>query len=180
MTTDASGKKTLVVYYSLSGNTARVAQEIARLARADIEVLRDFDREPPLGFLGYVRAALDALRGKPGRLGALACDPHNYALIVIGTPVWAGRMTPAIRAYLERYKDALSRVGFFVTSGRTNASQVVLPMETVIGHRAEAFVGFDAADLVDQGVCNDRIAGFLRALREAPDAPNRPVAVSVC
>lgn len=39
MAADAS-RKILVVYYSLSGNTARVAREIARLGQADIEALR--------------------------------------------------------------------------------------------------------------------------------------------
>ena len=45
----ASGK-ILVVYYSLSGNTGRVARDIARLTRADVEVLRDLDREILVSF----------------------------------------------------------------------------------------------------------------------------------
>jgi hypothetical protein len=179
MVTDTSAK-TLVVYYSLSGNTARVAREIARRARADIEVLRDFNREPPLGVLGYIKAALDAVRGKPGRLAEVACAPRNYQRVVIGTPVWAGHMNPAVRAYLQRFKADLPRVAFFVTSGNTGASKIVLPMEAILGHKAEAFVGFTAADLADQGVCNDRIATFLEALREKTEASAAPVAVSVC
>jgi flavodoxin len=179
MVTDTSGK-TLVVYYSLSGNTARVAQEIANRARADIEVLRDFEREPPLGVLGYIKAALDAVRGKPGRLAEVACNPRNYALVVIGTPVWAGHMNPAVRAYLQRFKADLPHVAFFVTSGNTGASKIVVPMEAILGHKAGAFVGFTTADLADQGVYNDRIATFLEALREKPEAPGAPVAVSVC
>ena len=179
MAADAS-RKILVVYYSLSGNTARVAREIARLGQADIEALRDFDRDLPLSFFGYVKAAIDALRSKPARLASVACNPRDYALVVIGTPVWAGRMTPAIRAYLERFKNDLGRVAFFVTTGNTKASEVVLPMEGIVGHKAAAFVGFDAADLADQRACNDRIAGFLRAVRETPEVAGVPVAVSVC
>ena len=179
MAADTSGK-ILVVYYSLSGNTARVARDIARLARADIEVLRDFDREPRLGFLGYVKAVMDALRGKPGRLGSVACEPRNYSLVIIGTPVWAGCMTPAVRAYLERFKADLTHVAFFVTSGNTNASKVVLPMEAIVGHKAEAFVGFDAAGLADQRICGDRIATFLQTLRQVDAVPAAAVAATVC
>jgi flavodoxin len=179
MAADASGK-TLVVYYSLTGNTAGVARDIAGLARADIEVLRDFDREPPLGFFGYLKAAMDALRGKPARLGSVACDPRKYALVVIGTPVWVGRMAPAIRAYLERFKADLPHVAFFVTSGDTNASKVVVPMEAILGHKAEGAVGFNAADLADQRVRSDRIATFLQALRQERSVRDAPVAATVC
>lgn len=179
MVADARGKM-LVVYYSLSGNTAGVARDIAGLAHADIEVLRDFDREPPLGFLRYIKAAMDALRGKPCRLGSVVCDPRNYALVVIGTPVWAGRMTPAIRTYLERFKTRLPRVAFFVTSGNTNASEVVPAMESILGHKAHAFAGFDARDLADQRVRNDRIATFVQALRQPGAVRDTPVAATVC
>jgi flavodoxin len=179
MAADTSGK-ILVTYYSASGNTARIARDIARLTCADLESLRDFDHEGPLSFMGYAKAAIDALRGKPARIGGVTCDPRKYALVIIGTPVWAGHITPPVRAYLERYKDDLARVAFFVTSGNTSASKIVLPMEAIVGHKAEAFVGFDAVDLKDPRVCSDRIAGFLQALRRAPDAPDRPVAVSVC
>ncbi len=76
-------RKMLVVYYSLSGNTAGVARDIAGLAHADIEVLRDFDREPPLGFLGYIKAGNGcAGEASHARLGSVVCDPRNYALVV--------------------------------------------------------------------------------------------------
>jgi hypothetical protein len=179
MATNPSGK-ILVVYFSSSGNTARVARDIAKRAGADLESLRDFDRETPLGFMGYVKAALDAIRGRPAKIASVACDPRNYALVIVGTPVWAGHMTPAVRAYLERYKDELARVAFFVTSGNTSASKIVVPMEGIVGHKAEAFVGFDAEDLKDPRVCSDRAAAFLLALRQAPGAPAGPVAVSIC
>jgi hypothetical protein len=179
MAADTSGK-TLVVYYSLSGNTARVAREVARQARADIEVLRDFNHEPPLGFLGYVKAALDAVRGKPGRLAQIACDPRNYSRVVIGTPVWAGHMSPAVRAYLGRFKADLPHVAFFITAGNTGPSKIVVSMEAILGHKAEAFVGFTAADLADPGVYNDRVATLMAALREKSEASPAPVAVSVC
>jgi len=165
MAADPSGK-ILVVYYSLTGNTAGVARDIAGLARADVEALRDFDREPPLRFLGYLKAVMDALRGRPGKLGSIACDPRGYSLVVIGTPVWAGCMTPAVRAYLERYRAHLPRVAFFVTSGNTDASKVVVPMEGILGHKAEASVGFSAAELADQGARKDKIATFVQALRQ--------------
>jgi hypothetical protein len=120
------------------------------------------------------------VRGKPGRLAEVACNPRDYQLVVIGTPVWAGQMNPAVRAYLQRFKADLPRVAFFVTSGNTGASKVVPPMEAILGHKAEASVGFTAADLADQGAYNDRIATFMEALRKKPEAPGAPLAVSVC
>jgi hypothetical protein len=153
------------VYYSLGGNTARVARDIARMTRADVEVLHDRDREHGVGYLGYVKAAIDALRERPATLGDLTRDPRNYSLTVIGTPVWAGRMTPAVRAYLQRFKGDLPRVAFFVTSGNTDASKIVLPMERIVGHKADAFAGFNAADLADPHKYEARVGAFVQALR---------------
>jgi hypothetical protein len=175
-----TSEKILVVYYSISGNTARIAWDIASRVHADVELLQDPDRARRLGFLGYMKAATDALREKPANLDDPRYDPRNYSLVIIGTPVWAGRMTPAVRTYLQRFKADFPRVGLFVTSGNTNASKVVLPMEAVLGHKAEAFVGFDATDLADQRICDERIAAFLQALRRSPAMPHSEVVAAVC
>ena len=167
MSAQTSGKS-LVVYYSLSGNTERVAREIARKSGADVEILWDLEREGELSWLGYAKAAIDALRGKAAALGGLIYDPRNYALVVIGTPVWAGHMTPAVRAYLQRFKANLPHVAFFVTSGNTSASKIAPQMETIVGHGLDASVGFNAADLADPRRFDEKLEAFMQAMRRSP------------
>jgi menaquinone-dependent protoporphyrinogen IX oxidase len=103
---------------------------------------------------------------KAGETRQHRCDPRNYALVVIGSPVWVGRMTPAVRAYLERYRDHLAHVAFFVTSGDTDAAKVVGSVEAILGHKAKALTGFNAKELADRGARSDKIATFVQALRQ--------------
>lgn len=55
--------KCLVVYYSRTGNTAKIARAIAESLSADIDPIRETrDRR---GAIAYIRSAFEALRRKP-------------------------------------------------------------------------------------------------------------------
>lgn len=53
----------LIVYYSRTGVTARVAHALARTCGADLEQIADL--RPRHGMAGYLRSALEALRQRP-------------------------------------------------------------------------------------------------------------------
>ena len=158
----AQGPKILVVYYSLTGNTARVARDIAARTGADLESLRD-----PMhgtGIFGFMKACVDALRGSVPKMGPLTRDITGYDLTIIGTPVWVRRMTPAIRAYLQITRGRLARVAFFVTSGDTNVAWLLPALEGAAGTKAVASTGFDQQELKDPGVYGAKLTAFLTAL----------------
>ena len=104
--------KTLVVFYSRSGTTKRVAQEVAKALNADIDEV--IDKKSRKGILGFLRAGYDATRGKTTEI-EFEKDPSGYDLVVIGTPVWNGRVTPAIRTYLLRNREKIKNAVFFST-----------------------------------------------------------------
>jgi len=85
----------LIAYYSLSGNTARVAKDLAKLIGGDIESIRD--REHGVGFLGYLKATVDALRRVPAQIGPLSKNPADYTLTIM--TVVALIFTPLVLAY---------------------------------------------------------------------------------
>jgi flavodoxin len=161
--------KTLVVYYSLTGNTARVAHDIATRTGADLESIRD--RDHGVGFFGFIKNCFDALRGKTARIAPLSRDPAHYDLTVIGTPVWVGRMTPALRAYLRETRGRFGRVAFFVTSGNTEVARVLPALESAAQTKAVAAVGFSASELKEQSVYEDKLAAFLNELQWPYVAP---------
>lgn len=157
----------LVVYYTVSGNTARVAQDIAKRMHADVERLRD--ARHGTGCMGYLAAVIDAVRQKPVDLGPLSKNPRDYALTVIGTPVWAWKMTPAVRAYLQRVRPNLRRVAFFVTSGDTDVSKIAPSMEEVAGSKAVASAGFNAKELAAWEVYDAKLTAFVEAMANSPE-----------
>ena len=161
--TMASPKRILVVYYSLSGNTERVARELAAQLGADLEQIREHASRR--GFLGYLRAAYDSLRANPVQLVGPRRNSGEYALTIVGTPIWAGRITPAARAYLEAIRGEVNDIAFFTTSGSTPADVVVPTMERLSGRKSVAFVGLSSRELRDKVIRERKLNDFHALLR---------------
>jgi len=107
--------KTLVVYYSRTGNTKNIGEEIAAALKADVEELKDGkSRRGPIGFL---MAGREAMKKVPVELEPLKHDPAAYDVVVVGTPVWASTVCSPVRTFLERNRAALKKVAWFCTSG---------------------------------------------------------------
>lgn len=107
--------RTLVVYYSRTGNTRRIGDELATALGADVEVLEE-TRER-LGRLGYLRSGLDAGMRKASPLQPLHREPSAYELLVVGTPIWVSTVSAPVRAFLMTYCRPAHRVAWFCTYG---------------------------------------------------------------
>ena len=117
--------KTLVVFYSRTGNTRMVAGEIAKQLKADTDEITDkADRS---GAKGWILAGRDASRKSLADIESKK-DPAKYDLVIIGTPIWAFTVTPAIRTYFTKNKE-LSKVAFFLTSGGKGIEHTFKEME---------------------------------------------------
>ena len=77
--------KSLVVYYSRSGNTRFVAEKISQKIGGDIEEIIDKKRRK--GPLGFVIGGFDATRGRKTDIAEMKKSPRDYDLIVLGTPI---------------------------------------------------------------------------------------------
>jgi flavodoxin len=103
--------KTLVVFYSRSGNTRKLALEIKKCLKADLDEIKSIDRK---GAWGFLMAGKDSVFNKTIDI-KYKKDPSKYNLVVIGTPVWTYTMAPAIRTYLIQNKGKFKKVAFFCT-----------------------------------------------------------------
>jgi flavodoxin len=92
--------KTLVFFYSYSGNTRRLAQEFAAKKSADIAEITDKRR--PGTLRAYSVGCLAAMRGKAWPIQPLTADLTAYDRLILLSPVWAGHTPPAVNAALER------------------------------------------------------------------------------
>lgn len=155
-------KRVLIVYYSSSGNTRRVAKALAQQLDADVARLRERTRRE--GLLGRVRAVLDSLRERPARLVDYPKNTGEYELTIVGTPVWAGKITPAARAFLESLRGHTRHIAFFTTSGNTPIEQNVPEMEKLAGRAAVAFAGFTASELREPSVYWKKLGAFVASL----------------
>lgn len=107
--------KTLIVYYSKTGNTQLIAETLAKDLNADLEELTEI--QPKKGILGWLIAGKDATLQKSAPINELKLNPKNYDLVIIGTPIWAWNVSPPVRSFLQKYKQNLKQVAFFATMG---------------------------------------------------------------
>ena len=118
--------KALLVFYSRTGTTKHVARVIHHFLKCDVEEV--VDKKNRAGVLGYLRGGRDALRKRPTKINAPVKDASKYDVVIVGTPVWAYKMTPAIRTYLFHNKDDFQNVAFFCTMGGSGASSTFKEM----------------------------------------------------
>ena len=92
--------KTIVIFYSYTGNTKKLAQEIAAKESADITEIRDVRR--PGNFKAYTMGCFAAMRSKTWLMEPIAVNLQEYDRLIIMAPVWAGHLPPVINALLEQ------------------------------------------------------------------------------
>jgi flavodoxin len=122
--------KSLVVYYSRSGNTWFVAEKISQEIGGDIEEIIDIKRRK--GPLGFVIGGFDATRGRKTDIAEIKKSPRDYDLIVVGTPMWNKRITPAVRRYLEDNKFSEKRVALFCTNLGSQSERVFKTLKEIM------------------------------------------------
>ena len=105
--------KTLIVYYSRTGTTRRVAKELKAQRGADMEEITE--PKGRSGPLGWLRSGKEASSGAIVPINPPKADPSTYELVVVGTPIWAWTVSSPVRSYLANMKDKLPRVAFFCT-----------------------------------------------------------------
>lgn len=157
-------KPCLIVYYSRSGVTGRLAQALARACDADLEAIEDV--RPRHGAAGYARSAWEALRGTPAPVAPPRHHPADYPLVVLGTPVWAGHMSSPMRGYLLQQRVHLRRIALFCTMGGSGGAGVLTAMADLCNQLPVATLCVRQRDVLAER-CGAPLADFARALAQA-------------
>ena len=106
--------KILVAVYSVTGNTLSVAKRITKELGADLEIIEDNVNRR--GIFGFLRSGYEAATKKTLPISEPKHNPGDYEITIIGTPIWAGRMSSPVRSYLMRFQGCFRQVAFFATS----------------------------------------------------------------
>lgn len=85
--------KTLVVFFSRSGNTELMARKIAEIKKAHVIPIRS--ERDNIGFWGWIEALQDA-RNTTAEITPTTIDLSAYDTIYIGSPIWLYSPTPPI------------------------------------------------------------------------------------
>ncbi len=148
----------LVVFYSRTGNTRKIAQAIAEKLKCPIEEI--FDTKNRNGIKGYLSAGRDATFRKLTQIKPIAHNPKDYDIIIIGTPIWSFDISSPIRTYLEQNKWALKNVAFFCTMGGSGSERAFAGMEKICTRKPLATLALTAKE-TSENKFEEKIKQFL-------------------
>jgi flavodoxin len=152
--------RTLVVYFSRTGYTRKIAEEIAGRCGADLEAIEDVRARA--GIFGYLRSAFEAYKKRPIEIRPAVKNPSDYDLVIFGTPVWAGNVSSPMRAYLTPHRGDLKQVGVFCTQGGSGAEKVLSDMAELCGRKPVASVALNDGE-IERRTYAEKLDGFLDA-----------------
>ena len=155
-------RRFLVVYYSRTGTTRRVAEALAQKLGADIEEI--VDRKRRAGVLGFIVSGKDAHLQRLTQIEEPRRNPEAYDLVTLGTPVWAFTMSCPVRTYIARFKDRLPAVAFLLTTGGTGIESTFKDMTQLCGKQPVAQLGLKQRH-VRKGDWDQAVEEFVSKLR---------------
>ena len=107
----------LVIYYSNTGNTQKVAKMLADRLGAD---LAEVTCAAYLRWYGSLAMAWDSVTRHTPKVDVLVPVGAEYDLVVAGGPVWAAHAAPPIMALAKQGFWKRARPAFFVTCSGTS------------------------------------------------------------
>ncbi len=108
-------KKSLIVYFSLTGNTERAAEIISEFLKKKGINVSLFKLVSEHNYSFFKNCQL-ALKEKEIPLKKIP-EINNYDFLFIGSPVWAFNITPPIRTFLNKSNLSGKSVFLFTTYG---------------------------------------------------------------
>ncbi len=125
--------KTIVVYYSMGGNTAYAAGRIADALRADTLRIAPEKAYPDSGFRKFFWGGKSAVMAETPKLIPYAFDPAAYERVILGFPIWAGNVAPPIRSFLRDNDLKGKRVAAFACESGAGAEKAFTKLKAALG-----------------------------------------------
>ena len=147
----------LVVYYSRTGHTKKVGDELAKAMPGDVEEIVDTANRA--GPVGWLMSGREASRKKLAKIQPVKKDPASYDIVVIGTPIWASNMSSPVRTYLTENKAKFKNVAFFCTEGSKGSEKAFAEMGGIVGKKPKATLTITMAD-IKSGSVGDKVKKF--------------------
>jgi len=137
--------KILVTWFSASGNTAKVAAELAKAEHADcfeIKPEKPYTKEDLDYKVKESRCNLEMADEscRPAMIGCVE-NMADYDAVFVGFPIWWGREPSIIDTFLESYDLSGKKVIPFCTSGITGVEKAVEHIKRIVGEKVTVCEG---------------------------------------
>jgi len=115
--------KTLIAYYSKTGNTRAVAEKTQAALSCDMDEIKYNEGNKAI---------------------ASALDPADYESVILMCPIWAFNLPEPMALYLRQYKAGIKRYRLAVTYGLFGLRGCVSGCKKILGAAPEKAVSINA------------------------------------
>jgi flavodoxin len=153
----------LIVYYSRTGTTRKIAEQIKNSLNGDIDEIKDAKSRS--GIIGWLNAGRDSISKNLTRIVDIDLHPSNYDIVIIGSPTWNGAASTPIRTYITEYKETLQKVAFFST-GDSEKPEALEEMETLIRGKPIAKLHLIKKEEIEKGEYQSKLDDFIQQIKK--------------
>ncbi|MBR7063748.1 MAG: NAD(P)H-dependent oxidoreductase [Treponema sp.] len=130
---------TIIVYFSLDGNVAFLAEKIAEKLSCKTHRLETVKEYPKAGLAKYFHGGKDASFGAKPELKNNLTDISDYSHIIIGTPVWAGKPCAPLNTFFDKIDFQNKDVSIFTSCSGGSSDKCVTILKKIIAKRNGKF-----------------------------------------
>lgn len=119
--------KTIIIYYTLEGNTGYTAETLAKILDADLLELKPVKPIKSLGFSKYIWGGKQVVMNEKPKLKPYKYDPDQYDLTILASPIWASHFAPVFTTFLNENKlgGNIALIGCNDGGGCTKAFSII-------------------------------------------------------
>ncbi|KRN98838.1 flavodoxin [Companilactobacillus kimchiensis] len=157
-------EKTLIVYYSWSGTTTRMAKLLQKITESKLEEIKvsadtfsnDMNKTSEIANQQIASGDLPEVN-KISKL-------DDYDLILVGSPVWSGQVATPIRSFLKQVGDFNGKIAQFHTSAGSDDKYEADFEKLLNGLKVNPGLGMTSGDLSNEKSATAKLSNWIQEL----------------
>ena len=126
--------RTIIVYYSMNGNTALAAKTLAERLSADLLMINPEKAYPDKGVRKFLWGGKSAVMAETPKLVPYTFKAQDYDMVILGFPVWASNIAPPIRTFVNDNRETLKdrQIAAFACQSGNGAEKAFGKLEDIL------------------------------------------------
>ena len=137
---ESSMGKTLILYYSRTGNTKMCCEALQKELGADLLEIKDLKNRD--GGWGFFTGALGSMFNVHTNIDPLNPDLSPYKNIIIASPIWTGTLSTAIRTLIDKNRFDNKQVVMFTTTNAAEKEKYIEKSKARAANNGAQVVGY--------------------------------------
>lgn len=134
--------KTIILYYSYSGNNELLAEELKRRTGADTQRVFEVKRR------GFLIMLLDFIFGLRRKVKPSYLPLKDYDRVIMIAPIWWGRIASPMREFIKMERANIRNFSFITFCGAAGNQRIEQELTRLLGTKPLVVTELGARDLI--------------------------------